>query len=220
MRAGAGGTCRFLVNDPRIRRPMKWATDGCQTRQRLDRGPKSLCSSPKEWAGGTGASPVPPEARAAAGSCVRLSRRCRVWQPKCARFTGEEARQHPISHALRVPNTMQEVDVAGTGGTPIPPRPVGIVLGTLRDRAYRVVGSGRVVVGKRAAPIAADGGRRHVYHNPAAIFAARAAASTGSSFAAGQRMPRPVSGLGFGMMWKWTWKTAWWAAGPLFWRTL
>ena len=37
---------------------------------------------------------------------------------------------------------------------------------------------------------------------------------------AGQPIPRPSSLLGLGMMWKWTWKTAWCAGAPLFCRTL
>ena len=50
---------------------------------------------------------------------------------------------------------------------------------------------------------------------------ASSAPTAGSSLPAGQWMPRPPPGPSyFGMMWKWTWKTAWWAAAPLFCRML
>lgn len=37
---------------------------------------------------------------------------------------------------------------------------------------------------------------------------------------AGHPTTRPVSVSGFGMMWKWTWSTSWWAILPLFCRML
>ena len=53
-----------------------------------------------------------------------------------------------------------------------------------------------------------------------AIALASFAPSVWSSEVIGQPIPSPCFGEGLGMMWKWTWKTAWWAPAPLFWRTL
>ena len=58
-------------------------------------------------------------------------------------------------------------------------------------------------------------------HFPTAarIVSASAAPSLPSSDPAFQPMPSPAS-PSRGMMWKWTWSTAWCAAAPLFWSTL
>ena len=91
-----------------------------------------------------------------------------------------------------------------------------------RRRLRRGLGRPRA---RRGAEARRDAGRpdeplRQPFASSAATAAAIRFPSSASRRPAGQSMPRPRPASGFGMTWKWTCGTAWWAATPLFWRTL